>query len=131
MDPLTRARRLLWLDSLGALAAGALVLTLAAPLAALHRLPGEVILASALANLAYGSYSGSLATVATLRGTAPRPGVMLLVAANLIWTLVCVVLLARHRGAATLTGWLHIGGEGLYVAALALLEARWVLPNSR
>lgn len=131
MDPLTRARRLLWLDSLGALGAGALVLTLAAPIAALDGLPREVVLMSGLANLAYGSYSGSLASVATLRGAAPRPAVKLLIAANLAWALVCIVLLARHGSEATMLGWLHIGGEGLYVAGLALLETRWVLPHTR
>lgn len=131
MDPLTRARRLLWLDSLGALGAGALVLTLAAPIAALDGLPHGVVLTSGLANVGYGAYSGSLAAVATQRGTAPRAGVLLLVAANLAWTLVCVVVLARHGSASTMLGWLHIGGEGLYVGALALLEARWVLPHAR
>ena len=122
-----RARRLLWVDSLGALLVGVGVLTFTGLVARLDNLPIEIVRASALANLAYGSFSGVLATLAARRGMAPRPGVRLLIIANLAWAVVCVAWLTRYGAQATPLGWMHIGGEGLVVTTLAVLEWRWVL----
>ena len=115
-----RAPALLWLDCLGALAAGILVLALSGWLAPLEGLPREVLVFAGAMNLAYGSYSLSLA----LRERRTRPAVYALIFANAAWPLVCLALVAAFWETITAFGLLHLVGEGLYVGALALAEWR-------
>lgn len=126
-----RARAILWLDGASGIGAGIAVLLLHRLLAGLHQVEPDVMLGVGVVNVLYGSYSGSLAMLATRRGRTPaRLAVTLLVLANLAWTSICAVLLATiGRHASVLFG-LHVGFEGLYVAALAAAEWRWVRPTA-
>jgi|JI10StandDraft_1071094.scaffolds.fasta_scaffold549322_3 hypothetical protein len=125
-----RARRILWLDSLGALLAGVLVLGLRERLAHLYGLPLALVTAMGLVNLVYGCGSGALARQAS-RGTRPaRRWVDLLIAGNLAWAGVCVILAATWWTTVSPWGLLQLLGEGAYVGALGLVERRWVRPES-
>ena len=122
------ARTILWVDSLGGLFVGIIVLAFHSWFAEIEALPVRVVLLMAVANIAYGAYSGSLA----VRRELPRQrAITFLVAANLTWTVVCALLLLRYGATATPFAWLHIGGEGLYVGVLALVEWRKVRPHAR
>lgn len=125
-----RARAILWLDGGSGLGAGIAVLLLHRWLAAIHEVTPGTMLGIGLVNMLYGSYSGTLALVATRRGRLPpRVAVNVLVLANLGWTAVCTMLLAKVDGSGLFR--LHVGFEGAYVAALAAAEWRWVRPVAR
>lgn len=127
----SRARRILWVDGGAGLLVGVVVLALHAPLARLYGFPVPFVLFMAAANLAYASYSGTLAVRAS-RGAPPsRRAVDVLVAANLAWTVACVVLLAVLSSTATAFGVAQLVGEGTFVAVLAVLERRYVRPAAR
>ena len=115
------ARRILWVDALGALGAGTLVLLLHHQVAAWYRMPMAVVTGLALANLGYGSVSFALALTPRWRR---EPAVWLLIIANCGWLAVCLVLLVRHGAAASGLGVAHLLGEGIYVAALGTVEWR-------
>jgi protein-S-isoprenylcysteine O-methyltransferase Ste14 len=115
------AGRILWVDALGALGAGTLVLLLDHQLAAWYRMPLTVVTGLALANVGYGSMSFALALVPRWRRPA---AVWLLIVANWGWLAVCLLLLGRHGGAASGLGVAHLLVEGVYVAALGTVEWR-------
>lgn len=111
-------RNILWVDSLAGLFVGLMGLALLDWLSDLFALPRGLVLITVLANLAYGAYSGSLA----LRAQRPRRLILLLIAANAAWAVICclaVIVLARQ---ASWYGLAYIGAEGLFVAVLAWLE---------
>lgn len=112
--------QLLWVDCIGAAVAGSAVLALRRGLAALEGLPEGVLVFVGVVNLLYGAYSCSLA----VRRARPPRLIYLLVAANLGWVPVCLALLVGHASSATLFAYAHLGGEALYVGALAILEWR-------
>ena len=114
-------RRLLWIDGAGGAVVGVLTLALGSWWARWTGLPYEHVLLMAGANLGYGAYSLTLAS----RRVRPLPLIGLLVLANGTWGVLCGVWLVRFAGQVTPLGWLHLGGEGLYVGGLAALEWRW------
>ena len=117
-----RARRILWLDSLGALVVGVLVLALSAPLAELYVLPRALVVTLGVVSCG----SGTLARQAS-RGMRPaRRWVDLLIGANLAWTVVCALLAAAWWSEASAWGLAQLLGEGVYVGGLGLVEWRWV-----
>ena len=118
--PATPTPKLLWIDCLGALAAGAVVLALAGWLAPLEGLPRGVLVFTGVMNLVYGSYSLSLA----LRKRRSRASVYALIFANAAWLPVCLALTAAFWDTITPFGVLHLVGEGLYVGGLAFVEWR-------
>ena len=121
-----RVRRILWLDSLGALVVGVLVLALSAPLAELYVLPRALVVTLGVVNVLYGCGSGTLARQAS-RGMRPaRRWVDLLIGANLAWTVVCALLAAAWWSEASAWGLAQLLGEGVYVGGLGLVEWRWV-----
>lgn len=125
-----RARAILWLDSASGLAAGIAALLLHRWLAGVHEVTPGTMLGIGLVNVLYGGYSGTLALIATRRMRLPsRIAVNVLVLANLGWTAVCAILLAKVEGGSLFR--LHVAFEGTYVAALAAAEWRWVRPVAR
>ena len=126
-----RIARILALDGAGGLVVGALLLVLLRPVAAFYGLSHGVAAFVAIANVAYGSYSSSLAYRAFHGKPPSRRAVDAIIVANATWTLVCVALLVATWGEAGVFGQLHIGAEGLYVLALAGVEARFVRPLTR
>ena len=121
-----RARSILWLDAGAGFAVGVAVLALRAWVARLTGFPPGLVLLIGAANLAYASYSGTLALRAS-RGKVPsRRAIEVLVAANLMWSVVCVVIIAATVRFATPYGIAYVGLEGVFVAVLAAAEVRWV-----
>lgn len=126
-----RIVRILALDGVGGLVVGALLLVFLRPVAAFYGLSLGVAAFVAAANVAYGSYSSSLAYRAFHGKPPSRRAVDAIIVANATWTLVCGSLLVATWGQAGVFGQLHIGAEGLYVLVLAGVEARFVRPLAR
>lgn len=126
-----RARAILWLDSIGAVAVGILVLSLRAWLAPLLGFSVGLVTFLGGMNLVYGAYSGPLAFRAS-RGRDPsRFAVDFLVVANLAWAMVCASIALLNGRGASVFGIGHVALEGLYVGSLALVERRYVRPFTR
>ena len=112
-------RSLLWFDCVAGGVVGLVTLALSAPLARLLGLPHAVLVFTALANLAYGTYSFSLAR----QPQPPRRAVQVLIVANAAWTVVCVALAASLAGPGRWLGVAYLLAEGLFVGVLAAVEA--------
>ena len=112
-------RRILWVDGLAGAVAGSAVLVLRGWLSDWYQMPEDLLLFMALVNLAYASYSLSLARLSK----RPKALIVLLVAANLTWAMVCLrwALILD----ASLFGLAHLVAEALFVGGLAYLEWRW------
>ena len=76
-----RKGRLLWLDGLGGLLAGAVVLLLSGWLSELEGLPEGFVVFMASTNLVYGSYATSQA----MRSARPPVRIAILACANILW----------------------------------------------
>jgi uncharacterized membrane-anchored protein len=113
--------KLLWIDGLGALVAGVVVLLISGWLSGWYGLPQQLLSFIGVVNVVYASYSISLA----LRSERSAKLLLLLVIANLIWCFVCLILAFIFSETATLFGLGHLVGEALYVGGLARLEWRW------
>jgi hypothetical protein len=114
-------KRLLWLDCSGGLMVGVLVLSASGWLAELYALPRAVVVSAGIANLAYGTYSLSLA----LRASRPRSLLLVLIAANALWSLLCVATAVVFVGRASAFGLAAIVAEAVVVGGLAALEWRY------
>ncbi|HYW30038.1 MAG TPA: hypothetical protein VE869_00930 [Gemmatimonas sp.] len=114
------SRYLLWVDSGAGLLAGVVVLALSSWLSELYALPRALLLGMAAANLAYGTFSGSLA----LRTRRPRPLLVLLVLANAAWAALCGAAAWIVAGQASAFGLAHLIAEGVFVCVLAVMEWR-------
>ena len=113
--------RVLWVDGLGGLIVGFVVLVLHPWLSDIEGLPKRLVLFMALCNLAYGTYSTSLAR----RSMRSVRSVAVLAAANFAWLFVCLAIAYANRESITALGALHVVGEGLYVGGLGIVE--WFL----
>ena len=113
-------RSLLWIDCTAGLLNGALTLVFSGWLSALYALPVDLLIFMGVANVAYGTFSFSLAR----QGVRPRALVVLLVAANALWAVLCgltAIVVASH---ASPFGVAHLLIEGSLVGGLAALEWR-------
>ncbi|MBL8962246.1 MAG: hypothetical protein JNJ98_20455 [Gemmatimonadetes bacterium] len=113
-------RSLLRIDSTAGLVVGVLVLLLSPWLSRLFALPLGFLVFTGAANLAYGSFSGSLAR----RSVRPRRLITVLVVANAAWAVLCLVSALTFARSASGFGLLHLVGEALFVGGLAMLEWR-------
>ncbi len=113
--------KLLWIDGIGAVLGGALVLALLNWLTGIYLLPKSLLIAVGVTNLAYGAYSLSLAR----RNSRPAALIALLCAGNVAWGLACWVLAATRYQEASYLGVGHLVLEGLYVGGLGCLEWHW------
>jgi hypothetical protein len=118
----TRARAILFLDGGGALLAAAIMFGFRDALSSLHGFTPALVSTLATVNALYGCYSTSLA----VQAAPSRRAVEFLIAANLAWMISCVSLVLLTWKAATVSGSLHVGLEGFWVAALAWAEWKWV-----
>ena len=119
---LRSAKALLWIDCLGGLAVGAIVLALSPWLSALYAMPKRFVIALGVANLSYGAFSLSLAR----RKVRPRGLLLLLIGANLAWAVFCVIASAILASEASAYGLALLLLEGAYVGGLGLLEWRYL-----
>ena len=117
----SRANKILWIDCIGGLIVGVLVLLASNLLSQWDGLPIEVVRFVGFANLAYGCYSIWVAT----RNPRPISLVKILALANMAWLLFCISITAAYWNEISLFGIIHILGEGIYVAALGAVEWKW------
>lgn len=115
------AKQLLWIDCLGGLLVGALVLSFHQWLSKVENLPVAVVLFMGIANLAYGAFS----LYVTTRTPRPIGLVGLLATANRLWLLVCLAIAAVWFEQISAIGIGLVLAEGLYVATLG--QAEWRL----
>jgi hypothetical protein len=117
--------RILWVDWMGAALVGVTVVMIHPWLARLYSLPDSLILALGIVNLAYGSYSFTLCMFQQFR---TKYGVYCLIFANVAWLFVCIGLCIAYSRHANLIGMAQLLGEGVYVAALGVVE--WSVRDS-
>jgi hypothetical protein len=120
MTEQARLRSLLWFDCIAGGIVGVTMLAVSGWLAPVFGMPRTVLLATAVANLAYGSFSFSLARM----GEAPLGRVRFLVVANGAWSVVCLVLAVSFAAPGSWLGAAYILAEGVFVVGLAAVEAR-------
>ena len=114
-------RKLLWVDCTAGAVAGVAVLTTRGWLSEWHQLPEDFLRLTGWVNLAYGSYSFSLAMLSR----RPKPLLLLLIVANLTWAVFCWRWAVVYSATASPLGLTHLVGEGLFVGGLGCLEWRW------
>lgn len=113
-------RGILWIDGVGALAAGMVMLALRRYFVGLYELPLDLITTIGLVNLAYAAVALTLAA----RERRRVAWIAVLALANLAWALVCVLLVLRFHDDATFFGLGHFVLEGAWVATLGTVEWR-------
>lgn len=113
--------RILWVDCLGGLVVGLLVLFGREQICEWENLPLSIVVGMGAANLLYGSFS----LYVTLQQRRPRRLVEMLAVANIAWLLVCLAIVLKHSSEMSLVGFVHVIGEGVYVAALGIMEWSW------
>ena len=125
----TLISNLLWIDCLGALTVGFLVLILSNSLVKFYNLPHQTIMFLGVMNLMYGSFSFYLA----FRKQRSVFLVGVISIANILWTPVCWGLYWIYSSQISLLGTIHILGESLYVGLLGFLEwkSRIILSKSK
>ncbi len=114
-------KNILWIDGLGAIAAGIIVLFLSAWLSKWYNLPHEFIIFMGVVNLVYGLYSTPLA----MFKKRSKWLIIILASANAVWACLCFIFLTHFMDSISIFGMLHLTGEGLYVGGLAYLEWQW------
>lgn len=103
------------------LTVGVALLALRPFLVGFYGLSHEMVGFIGFANVGYSLFGLGLAALPA----RPRGLLYWLVFANFLWSVVCVVLLARVWSSASFFGLAHIVLEGLFVAGLGLLEVRY------
>lgn len=115
-------KHMLWIDGIGGLAVGILVLSVNPWLSELYRLPQAFIVFMGITNLAYGSYSTSL----VIRKSRSKSHISILALANSAWGLLCFLFVTYFFENITLFGITTLVLEGIYVAGLGYLEWKWM-----
>ena len=110
--------RLLWIDGLGALIVGILVLLLRHPLSAIFNLPVWLLTLESGITLCYAVYS------ITLARQRPRHGWMIraLIIGNWAYALFCIALLILFFQRCSAWGVIYFLAEVLYISGLGWVE---------
>jgi hypothetical protein len=108
----------LHIDGSAGLAVGLVLFALAEWVSELYRLPLNVILFLASANILYGCYALALA----LSNQRSLMAIKVLSIANSVWVVICVAIVVLYVQTASPVGFLFIGGEALFVGVLAVYE---------
>lgn len=114
-------RRILWVDGIAGLLVGTLLLLAANWLDELYNISRELLTFIAIVNLAYGTYSFSLA----IRKKRPLILITILVIANLAWSVNCLRLIFLLRDSASIFGLIQLAAEAIFVGGLAIIEWRY------
>ncbi|RBO81871.1 hypothetical protein DFP76_10714 [Marinomonas aquiplantarum] len=112
---------ILHLDGTAGLTAGILLLLLKDWLSHLYGLPIATIQFLAAANVCYGVYALSLAFSCVRK----RFFILLLAMANVLWMLVCVMVIWHYFQTISLIGVVFLGLEGIFVMTLAYCEWKY------
>ena len=113
--------RILWIDCIGGLVVGVLILCLCRLISGWDSLPLWIVLAVGFANLGYGGYS----LWVTTRNPRPIALVKILAIANMTWLVVCIAIIVSHWSEISAFGIFHKLAEGIYVSSLGFMEWRW------
>ena len=113
-------KSLLWIDCTAGLLNGALTLSFSGWLSRLYALPIDLLIVMGVANLAYGTFSFSLAR----RAVRPRALIVVLVVANGLWAGLCGLAAILFASSASKLGVAQLLVEGSLVGGLAALEWR-------
>lgn len=108
----------LHVDGSAGLAVGLVLFALAEWVSELYRLPLNIILFLASANILYGCYALALA----LSNQRSLMAIKVLSIANSVWVVICVAIVVLYVQTASPVGFLFIGGEALFVGVLAVYE---------
>jgi hypothetical protein len=110
--------QVLWIDCIGGLVVGVLILCLCRLISEWDSLPLWIVLAVGFANLGYGGYS----LWVTTRNPRPMALVKILAIANMAWLGVCVAIVVSHWSEISAFGIFHKLAEGIYVSSLRFME---------
>lgn len=116
-----RAKNLLWIDCIGGLVVGPLVLMFSTWPSEFYTLPVGLLIVMGMTNLAYGTFSLSLAR----RRVRPRALVAFLAIANVLWGALCAATAAVVAKHASALGLAHLLLESAYVGSLGVLEWKY------
>lgn len=108
----------LHVDGSAGLAVGLVLFALAEWVSELYRLPLNIILFLASANILYGCYALALA----LSNQRSLMAIKVLSISNSVWLVICVAIVVLYVQTASPVGFLFIGGEALFVGVLAVYE---------
>ncbi|HEY9219487.1 MAG TPA: hypothetical protein VIO94_15680 [Phenylobacterium sp.] len=111
-------RRVLYVDGLGSLASAALLIAAAQPLSEQLSLPQPLLFETGLALVPFAL---GVLYVASRR-EIPRPGVVAIIALNIVWCAASLILLASGATAPNLAGYVVVAVQALGVGLLAELE---------
>ncbi len=114
-------RHLIRIDGTAGLCVGIPVLLLADRLASLFGVPVWLIVVNGMANLAYGTFSTTLASF-------PSRSIYLVSAlsiANMVWAIICFTVGLNLVSTASFLAVGNAFFEGLFVGSLGVLEWRW------
>jgi hypothetical protein len=114
-------RRILWIDGIAGLLAGVLLLVALDPLEGLYNISRETLSFIAFINLTYATYSLSIAMLRK----RPIALIVILVIANLAWSINCLRLAFLFQDTASIFGLTQLVGEAIFVGGLACLEWRY------
>ena len=113
-------RSLLWVDCSVGMLVGAVVLSFSGWLSRLYALPVSLLVAMSIANIAYGTFSLSLAR----RKFRPLARILFLALANASWAAMCGFTAVVVAESASRWGLAHLIVESAFVGGLAGLEWR-------
>lgn len=113
--------KILWIDCLGGLIVGCIVLSASSLLARLENLPTQIVIAMGIVNLVYGSFSLYITT----RKYRTISLVTALAVANALWLTVCIGITVSYWQEISTFGLLAVLGEGLSVSTLGYIEWKW------
>ena len=119
---LSDKQNILWLDCIGGLLVGVLILSFSNLISELDGLPLGIIRFVGFANLIYGSFSIWVTT------RSPRKMILvkILALANIAWLVVCITIVATYWNDISWFGTIHKLVEGIYVSSLGVIEWRWL-----
>ena len=112
---------ILWIDCLGGLVVGVLVLLFHPFLSQIEGLPKLTVVFMGVANLVYGSFS-LFVTTGKRRSIAQ---VKMLALMNMAWLIVCLGIVYLWFDDITVIGIVLVVGEDSYVATLGFVEWKW------
>ncbi|MCH7314592.1 hypothetical protein [Acinetobacter sp. ANC 3882] len=115
------AKNILWVDCCAAGFAGLIVLFASEWFSQLYHLPRYVVIFIGCINLLYACYSFTLANYKKRSLFL----INILVIANAIWVMACLIMLGMFWDEMTIFAMIHIGGEAIFVGTLARLEYQW------
>ncbi|MEM7738632.1 MAG: hypothetical protein AAF267_22910 [Deinococcota bacterium] len=113
--------QLLRVDCTAGIAVGIFVLSLQRWLSSFYQLPVSFVVFLGIVNLTYGTFSLSLA----VRKNRPQYLVWLLIRANMVWGVLCIVWAILFRNTASVWGLGTLLFEAVFVGGLGVIEWRW------